>query len=414
MAASLALDFTALDAWCASTDVFKGTTSDMICERRIVACVQISEQLLWRSSEILHLIQRRVGSFVELVILADSAFPDCCIDSISSAHRDAAVIFKIGAPCAASAYSADAVTVVVVPALCSLDDFCINEMKNAVTSQFSMTEYDWTGVVVRGSAQFQFLAAELFPKCASVVHVNPDNLQVIPTHINGCLVVADEFVGRQLALCLPSYDILFTQDQCAVVHSRRERSKRWALIEKLRANTLPIGLVVHSSSRLFADLAYEFAKLLRARGFPTYMLSAGRLTGPKLGNFSDLQAFVIFGCTRTMLAPGADFFAPLLTPFEMLCLIGVADFWCDAYEFDAARLLQTARLLNDSCPDSASSTELSLANVEFSISTFGRRLFKGVPDTMSNDANSDLSDIYDILPGTTGTPRSYTHLDSAV
>jgi len=174
---------------------------------------------------------------------------------------------------------------------------------------------------------------------------------------------------------------------------------------------MAIGLVIHSALKSFSDLAFKFAKHLRKIGRPCYVFSAGKLTPQKLGNFSDIGAYVLFGCKKPIYGE-ASFYVPIISPFELLCHLEYCNFWNDSYTDDPTELnsiLEMAAhgIIKDVSTDSKS-TDLYLKNMEYSIQAFSSKNFKGAPFTINEPL--ERGSFATILPGTTGLPRHYHDL----
>ncbi len=168
-------------------------------------------------------------------------------------------------------------------------------------------------------------------------------------------------------------------------------------------NSTAFGVVVHSTSKEHAALALDLARILRSNGYPAYILSVGRLTSMKLGNFPDLKAFVIIGCMKSVFAR-ADFSMPLLLPFEVLCFLQALDFWTDPYELDHYKLHSKVLQIQAMPVTESLSKDLAI-NSDFSMMAFERQNYKGVPENGSLEGAS-----LTIQPGETGLPRSYTSM----
>lgn len=82
------------------------------------------------------------------------------------------------------------------------------------------------------------------------------------------------------------------------------------------------GIVVHSSLQCVSPVARALGELLLSKGGQYYIINAGVLTPTKLGNYPDIDVFVVVGCSKLCFT-AHEFFKPLITCFELLCHLGL-------------------------------------------------------------------------------------------
>ena len=121
----------------------------------------------------------------------------------------------------------------------------------------------------------------------------------------------------------------------------------------------------------------------------------------KLGNFTDISAFVIIGCLHEIFESEAFYFRPLLTVPELLCVLGARSFWDDPYfisDDEISSFFEKSPLIGSSSP--AESQTLIDVNSNFSFSSFSTRQYRGLQPV----------EVYDHLvhEGRNGTPKNYT------
>lgn len=92
-------------------------------------------------------------------------------------------------------------------------------------------------------------------------------------------------------------------------------------------------------------------KLILSAGKVPYVLAMGKPSPAKLGNFLDLDAFVLVACAENSLLDSREFHVPVVTPHELLLALGKGQEWshkCDLSLGSVSALIQES--LNESAP----------------------------------------------------------------
>lgn len=92
--------------------------------------------------------------------------------------------------------------------------------------------------------------------------------------------------------------------------------KRSFYVEKCKdAQTL--GIVVGTlTTKGYLDIIKHIQELAAKRNVKTYIFSVGKVNPAKLANFSDVDCFVLIGCSENNLYNSRDFYKPLISVFE--------------------------------------------------------------------------------------------------
>jgi diphthamide biosynthesis protein 2 len=119
----------------------------------------------------------------------------------------------------------------------------------------------------------------------------------------------------------------------------KELLRRYRGVEAVK-NASCIGLVVThcaASDELFKvrDLLSQF---LRSQGKDVYVLSVNKPEGVKLGNFADIDCFVIMSCPETEYFESDDLVADCVSAYEALVACGSLD-WSDSIITDYEEML---------------------------------------------------------------------------
>lgn len=117
-------------------------------------------------------------------------------------------------------------------------------------------------------------------------------------------------------------------------------ARRYALVHRARAADV-FGIVVGTLGvAAYRPLIGHLRAALSRAQKKTYTLAVGKLNPAKLANFPDVGAFVLVACPQTSLVDSRDYFAPVVTPFELLLALAPGEpAWTGDYALDFARLL---------------------------------------------------------------------------
>lgn len=92
--------------------------------------------------------------------------------------------------------------------------------------------------------------------------------------------------------------------------------KRSFYVEKCK-DAQTIGIVVGTlTTKGYLDIIKHIQELAAKRNVKTYIFSVGKVNPAKLANFSDIDCFVLIGCSENNLYNSRDFYKPLISVFE--------------------------------------------------------------------------------------------------
>ncbi len=123
----------------------------------------------------------------------------------------------------------------------------------------------------------------------------------------------------------------------------REIMQRFALIQRGKlASTF--GVVVGTLGVAhYAKLVTAAEALIRASGATVYTFVVGKLNVPKLGNFSEIDAYVLVDHPQGSVLPAdvaREFHAPILTPYELAMALRPELQWTGNLVLDFSQLLE--------------------------------------------------------------------------
>ncbi|TVY44048.1 2-(3-amino-3-carboxypropyl)histidine synthase subunit [Lachnellula occidentalis] len=93
--------------------------------------------------------------------------------------------------------------------------------------------------------------------------------------------------------------------------------RRYALLTRLTTTPI-IGILINTLSVANYLSSIDALKALIARkGKKSYTFVVGKVNAAKMANFAEVGGWVVVGCWESSLVESAEFYAPVLTPFEL-------------------------------------------------------------------------------------------------
>ena len=98
---------------------------------------------------------------------------------------------------------------------------------------------------------------------------------------------------------------------------RKELMKRFSLIEKSREKQV-YGILINSPTLIqFQEIFIRMKTLLKLHNKKFYTLMINNITEAKLGNFPDIEVFVILSCPNHSIYTEKEFYRLIITPYEL-------------------------------------------------------------------------------------------------
>lgn len=275
--------------------------------------------MLPQTSELLEALLCRFPS-AKISVLADSCSADCCIDFLSANHVNADIILKIGEVCCAE--ESDTPFISIKPNVAGQEKF-LADLRSLGNSHSDMmfnlvSEFQASPQML---AEFNSVRSLPFVECCSR---NLDNQVVVTFDLSEWMTFCIALVHRNQTVYSWDGARFKKQDPSRLLSQRYQRfhgllrySCRFSALSKMTASSC-VGILVHSTSCTSADLASRLSQFLHKKGHPAYVINMGRLNEAKLGNFPDIDIWVVVGCPRSIFNK-VELGYRLLTPFELLC-----------------------------------------------------------------------------------------------
>lgn len=163
--------------------------------------------------------------------------------------------------------------------------------------------------------------------------------------------------------------------------------RRSHYVEKCKdAQTL--GIVVATlTTKGYLDIIKHIQELAIKRNVKTYIFSVGKVNPAKLANFSDVDCFVLVGCSENNLYNSREFYKPLISVFEAEMALNPA--WNhqvpDTYSTDFREVLPEGKLHK-------SSNEVHSLEPDISLVTGKVRGFRSEADEASESFDGAIAE----------------------
>ncbi|EJD42343.1 diphthamide biosynthesis protein, partial [Auricularia subglabra TFB-10046 SS5] len=407
--------------------------------------LQFPDELLHDAVPVYRELKQRLPDDAQAYVLADTSYGSCCVDEVAAQHVDAEVVVHFGHACLSRT---SRLPVLYVFGRLALDaEHAIATLLESCRSPPSHVKllydvaYAHVAETLREAAQAALPNAQIqwSPAPARFQPPGPDaDAAASPQPSEDAVVF---YVGAEsLALSTVlmthaltpaySYDPMTRTARAESARTNGRLARRYALVHRARAADV-FGIVVGTLgvAAYLPLIGHLRAALARARK-KTYTLAVGKLNPAKLANFPDIGAFVLVACAQTSLVDSRDYFAPVVTPFELLLALAPGEpAWTGDYALDFARLLamplpaedeedaepqydftsgrlRTARRFGADSSTPGPTDALVARSAENALSTVGAgflrdRAFKGLEVNAGRDAPSVLEQ------GRSGIARGY-------
>lgn len=136
-----------------------------------------------------------------------------------------------------------------------------------------------------------------------------------------------------------SFDPKTSAGRAESVGVNRTLMKRYYAIERAKDAGV-VGILVGTLGVAdYLSIIERLKETVRRAGKKSYMFAMGKLNVPKLANFLEIDIFVLVACPENSLLDSADFYKPVVTPFEMEVACNRNREWSEEYVTDFRRLL---------------------------------------------------------------------------
>ena len=275
---------------------------------------------------------------VKFYILGDTSYAPCCVDEIAAEHINADVVVHYGRTCLSPTAKLPTIYVFTRQPISSLE---------AHVDAFGKTYVDRDErIILMADVMYQERLRALLKRLrengyaqvfvAEIIH---DPSSLIPNRTTPAESLDGPQGLRQWSvfhLSNPPDALLLTlssrvkrlhilsvsasvdsSSAALEISSQRALNRRYGLLTAASSASV-FGILINTLSiKNFRDVAEKIKSQIAAAGKKSYTIVVGKLNAAKVANFSEVDAWVVFGCWESSLVESRDFWKPLITPFEL-------------------------------------------------------------------------------------------------
>ncbi|GJE95962.1 diphthamide biosynthesis protein [Phanerochaete sordida] len=324
--------------------------------------LQFPDELLHLSVPIYRSLKAKCGTGHDFYVLADTSYGSCCVDEVAAQHVDADAMVHYGHACM-SQTSRLPVIYVFGKSPVEVDD-CVARLTETLQS----SETAPSKILLRTDVRYAYAAETIADKLrgalpsSSSLQYHPVPRFTLPaaaepTRISQgenayddeeqsdtILYLGGESLGLTNLLITHSSSTVYSYDPKAKT-ARLESGKtnkllmrRYATVQRARDADVFGILVGTLGVAAYLPLITRLRALLKRRQKKAYTITVGKLNPAKLGNFLEVECFVLVACPENSLVEARDFLRPIVTPFELEIALQDEPEWTGRYVLDFGRL----------------------------------------------------------------------------
>jgi diphthamide biosynthesis protein 2 len=267
-----------------------------------------------------------------LHILADTSYGACCVDEIAAEHADAEVVVHYGRSCLSPTARLPVIYVFTSRPL-DLDPI-IAEFENTypgkqdkVILMADVVYHNHVEAVlmrVRQSGYTNVVAPDIIHDPSSII---PNRKIDIGEEIREYALFHISDPPPALLLTLSSrvkdLSIYSTTPPGKALQSNTAMAlrRRYALLTSLSTCSI-FGILINTLSvKNYLQTVADIKDMIERARKKSYTFVVGKVNAAKIANFSEIGGWIVIGCWESSLIESAEFYRPIITPFELsLCL----------------------------------------------------------------------------------------------
>ncbi|KAI8923793.1 putative diphthamide synthesis protein-domain-containing protein [Entophlyctis helioformis] len=290
-------------------------------------------------------------------VLADTTFGSCCVDAVAAEHANADFIVHYGRCClsrpaakcpvlfvfehasidvdAAVAYFLEQFGADRSQAVLMLYDLAYHHAADAVASRLASAGF--TGLIwphiqtlynMPGRTDPQDSVVEAAADAALTVREAQGRKFLLPAsmqmsdlslfYIGGeSLTLTNLMMTHSLCKVVAAYDPSTGAGRIETGRVNKLLMRRYFMVQKARDADV-VGIVVGTLGlAAYMPVIENIKRLVLANGKKPYLLAVGKPSPAKLGNFVEIDVFVLVACPENALLDTRDFLKPIVTPYEL-------------------------------------------------------------------------------------------------
>ncbi|KAJ3129087.1 Diphthamide biosynthesis protein 2 [Nowakowskiella sp. JEL0407] len=324
-----------------ATEVYEDDSDDEDHE----GCEDEEYEYLSESTLVVKQLQSLTAKQASFYVLADTTYGSCCVDEVAAEHVNADFIVHYGRACLSPT--------VRVPKQYVFGNQKVDEEHccDSFTSVFGDDKDQ--PVVLMADVLFDYvlenIANKLRSEGFSKLQVANIHFPKTPTETpSRNYKLSDEsrpetsifYIGYQ---SLAQSNMILSHSTCKAFYSynpferklthesgsvNRTLMRRYFALQKAKDSSIIAIVVGTLGVATYKELIVGLKSLIRAKGKKPYVLAVGKPNPAKLGNFMEVDCFVLVACPENSLLDTKEFMKPIITPFELhLALSSKDEIW---------------------------------------------------------------------------------------
>ncbi|KAI9755616.1 MAG: Diphthamide biosynthesis protein 2 [Lichina confinis] len=274
----------------------------------------------------------------KLYILGDTSYGACCVDEIAAEHVDADVIVHYGRTCLSPAARLPVIYIyteqrlpqdLVLQALRSAFPDSSKEIILMADVMYTNDVREIAAILTKEGYSNVFPATPAQDTSSPLPNrMLPRDVQNDPSRLLSYSIVHILQPHPSLLLSLASRTasiyVLHAEDvspsqawTCTPATTSIALRRRYGLLISLARASI-FGILVNTLSvKNYLHMVEQVKRQIGEVGKKSYTFVVGKVNAAKLANFSEVDGWVVIGCSESSLIDSKDFFRPVITPFEL-------------------------------------------------------------------------------------------------
>lgn len=303
-------------------------------EYKVIA-LQFPDEMLCDSKDVYEILSRSC-EFSEFYILGDTTFGSCCVDEVAASHVDADLMIHYGNSCFTKPKKIPCYYVIESKQI-NLET-CLKKFKSEyknLNDEVVLTSHphykeaashfykiliedgyikvnfldNFEDFVMPGNDEREQVEHDLMPN-SKMFYIGTDTIHLSNIRITNLRSKITWFNPLNDTICEPS------SSTCNALQ------RRYYLIEKA-ANAKIFGILIGTlgNSSNVKILNYV-TRLISIYGRKSYKIAVGKPNPQKLGNFLEVDCFVLLACPESSFLDDRNYYRPVILVYELLLALG--------------------------------------------------------------------------------------------
>ncbi|CAK9797306.1 2-(3-amino-3-carboxypropyl)histidine synthase subunit 2 [Anthophora quadrimaculata] len=301
-------------------------------------CLQFPDSLLPDSVEIALRLENYINK--KVYILGDTSCGSCCVDEIAAQHINADGIIHFGHACLSPTIRLPVFHVLPKKEVDITE--VVNKFKQRFKNQSEQILFFYDIAYAHKIESIYEILSPIYRNliftllnCTSNVKFTDTKYCSSTIILGRCFKLSKEyniedytafFLGNDgktfatLTVTIPAKQWYYFEDNKVVEYGiviTPWLKRRRFLVEKLK-DAKVVGIVVATLGiKGYLEIITMIKHILKEKNKKSYILSVGKINPTKLGNFPEIDVFVVITCPENEIFDSREFLKPILMPFEV-------------------------------------------------------------------------------------------------